>query len=239
MQRVSFAERPELDEQTGAIAAAVWPEYNRHGNDMGRWRDLATTFPEFQFALIDDDGTLLADGLTVPVPWDRTVAGLPRGVAGALDCAFEPRTNPTALCALAAEIHPDHQGRGLSEVVLRGMADLARAHGFTDLLAPVRPSAKERYPLIGIAEYADWRRADDGLPFDPWLRVHVRIGGEILAPEPHGLRIDAPVADWQEWTGLELPHNGVYVFPHGLAPLTVTDGIGRYWEPNVWVRHHC
>jgi hypothetical protein len=239
MQRVSFAERPDLDEQTGAIAAAVWPEYNRQGNDMGRWADLATAFPEFQFALLDEDGTLLADGLTVPVPWDGTAAGLPEGVAGALNRAFEPATQPTALCALAAEIHPDHQRRGLSAVVLKGMADVARAHGLADLIAPVRPSAKERYPLIPIEEYAYWTRHEDGLPFDPWLRVHVRIGGEILAPEPRGMRIDAPVADWEAWTGLEFPADGVYTFPRCLGPLQVTDGIGRYWEPNVWVRHRC
>jgi GNAT superfamily N-acetyltransferase len=239
MQRVSFAERPELDEQTGAIAAAVWPEYNRQGNDMGRWADLATTFPEFQFALMDDDGTLLADGLTVPVPWDGTAKGLPEGVAGALNSAFEPGVQPTALCALAAEIHPDHQGRGLSAVVLRAMADLAREHGFSDLIAPVRPSAKERYPLIPIEQYMVWHREADGLHFDPWLRVHIRAGGEILAPEPHGMRIEAPVEAWEAWTGLALPDDGRYVFPHGLAPLTVVDGIGRYWEPNVWVRHRC
>jgi GNAT superfamily N-acetyltransferase len=239
MQRVSFAERPELDEQTGAIAAAVWPEYNRHGNDMGRWRDLATTFPEFQFALIEDDGTLLADGLTIPVPWDGTTQGLPEGVAGALNSAFAPGVQPTALCALAAEIHPDHQSRGLSAVVLRGMADVARAHGLRDLIAPVRPSAKERYPLIAIEEYAHWTRDTDGLPFDPWLRVHVRLGGEILAAEPHGMRIEAPVEAWKAWTGVEMPDDGDYVFPQCLAPLTVTGGIGRYWEPNVWVRHRC
>jgi len=239
MRRVSFAERPELDEETGVIAAAVWPEYNRHGNDMGRWRDLASAFPEFLFALIDDDGTLVADGLTVPVLWDGTTDGLPEGVAGALNSAFDPAATPTALCALAAEIHPDHQSRGLSAAVLRGMVDLAREHGLGDLIAPVRPSAKERFPLIPIEEYAYWTRREDGLPFDPWLRVHLRMGGEILAPEPHGLRIEAPAADWEQWTDLELPHDGVWTFQHGLAPLTVTDGIGRYWEPNVWVRHHC
>jgi hypothetical protein len=119
------------------------------------------------------------------------------------------------------------------------MADVAREHGLRDLIAPVRPSAKERYPLIPIEEYAHWTRDTDGLPFDPWLRVHVRLGGEILAAEPHGMRIEAPVADWEAWTGLPLPHDGRYTFPQCLAPLTVTGGIGRYWEPNVWVRHRC
>jgi hypothetical protein len=46
-----------------------------------------------------------------------------------------------------------------------------------------------------------------------------------------------PVADWEQWTGLELPQPGEYVFPGGPAPLAVADGIGRYWEPNVWMLH--
>jgi len=37
--------------------------------------------------------------------------------------------------------------------------------------------------------------------------------------------------------GLSFPDNGSYVFPGGLAPLTVTDGTGQYWEPNVWMLH--
>jgi len=31
--------------------------------------------------------------------------------------------------------------------------------------------------------------------------------------------------------------DGSYVFRDGLAPLQVTGGLGRYWEPNVWMLH--
>ena len=104
------------------------------------------------------------------------------------------------------------------------------------MIAPVRPSWKERYPLTPIERYASWRR-DDGLAFDPWIRVHERIGGEILKPEPESLRITGTVAEWEGWTGILYPEPGEYVFPRGLAALTVEDGKGRYWEPNVWMRH--
>jgi hypothetical protein len=46
------------------------------------------------------------------------------------------------------------------------MAELARRQGLEALIAPVRPSWKERYPLVPIERYAGWRRAD-GLLFDP------------------------------------------------------------------------
>ena len=36
---------------------------------------------------------------------------------------------------------------------------------------------------------------------------------------------------------MAFPGDGDYVFPGGLAPLHVRDGIGRHVEPNVWLRH--
>jgi hypothetical protein len=118
------------------------------------------------------------------------------------------------------------------------MAALARRAGLGGLIAPVRPSWKERYPLAPIERYALWRRAD-GLPFDPWLRVHVRLGGEILRPEPESLRITGSVSEWETWTEMAFPESGSYVFPHGLAPVRIDRerDTGAYWEPNVWVRH--
>ncbi|HXY43274.1 MAG TPA: hypothetical protein VEH29_03730, partial [Acidimicrobiales bacterium] len=95
---------------------------------------------------------------------------------------------------------------------------------------------KDRYPLTPIEQYAHWARPD-GLPFDPWIRVHARLGGKVLRPEAESLEIEAPVADWETWIGLELPADGDYIFPGGLAPLTVKDGVGLYFEPNVWMLH--
>ena len=116
------------------------------------------------------------------------------------------------------------------------MALAARLAGLAPLVAPVRPSWKDRYPLTPIERYARWTRAD-ALPFDPWMRVHGRLGAKILRPEPKSLRIEAPVEDWERWTGLTFPEDGDYVFPFGLAPVRVHGGVGLYWEPNVWMLH--
>ena len=129
------------------------------------------------------------------------------------------------------------QGRGLSRLALQAMTAIARAHGLGALIAPVRPNWKERYPLAPIDRYASWRRPD-GLLFDPWLRVHERLGAVVLKPEPHSLRITGTVGEWEEWTELAYP-SGDYVFPQGLATLAVDRDadVGRYWGPNVWMRH--
>src|SRR5438046_10112114 len=114
------------------------------------------------------------------------------------------------------------------------MGQIARRHSLASLIAPVRPTLKERYPLAPIERYAEWRRPD-GLLFDPWMRVHERLGAAVLRPEPRSLRITGTVAEWEEWTGMSFPESDDYWFPGGLAPLTIEregDG-GSYWEPNV------
>jgi len=106
------------------------------------------------------------------------------------------------------------------------------------LIAPVRPSWKERYPLTPIERYATWRR-DDGLLFDPWMRVHERLGARQGGVCPQSVRITGTVAEWESWTGLAYPESGRYVFPRGLSTVDVDRDadLGSYWEPNVWFVH--
>lgn len=235
----THSERPDLAERAAELGDEIWPEYNRHGDVVNRyWHRMRVEFPERQFVLYDEtNDDLLAEGHTLAVPWDGTPAGLPDGFDGIFEPAFGSAPK-TALCAMAAEIRPAYQGAGLSTTLLELMRDAARRDGLPALLAAVRPSWKERYPLAPVAEYARWRR-DDGQPFDPWIRVHVRLGGEILKPEPRSLRISGTVADWEEWTEMPFPASGEYVFPHGLAPLSIDRGadVGLYYEPNVWLLH--
>lgn len=54
--------------------------------------------------------------------------------------------------------------------LLTSMRTLAARHGLVHLVAPVRPSWKERYPLTPIERYVTWRR-EDGQLLDPWMRV--------------------------------------------------------------------
>jgi hypothetical protein len=171
------------------------------------------------------------------VRWDGTADGLPAGIDGAIERGFE-EGGANVLCALVIMVPAVRQGQGASRVALEGMIAIAREHGLESLIAPVRPSWKERYPLATIERYAGWTR-EDGLPFDPWMRVHARLGGEILKPEPRSLRITGSVAEWESWTEMAFPESGEYVFPRGLATVAIDreSEVGRYWEPNVWMQH--
>jgi GNAT superfamily N-acetyltransferase len=161
---------------------------------------------------------------------------LPSGWDEAFVRGMTSDREPTVLSALAISVSPNRQGQQLSSRMIHAFKDTARSAGLSAVIAPVRPTWKERYPLIPIERYLEWRR-DDGRHFDPWIRIHERVGGEILAAAPRSMVITAPLADWEEWTGMAFPDDGDYIFPGCLAPLTVVDGVGTHVEPNVWMKH--
>jgi hypothetical protein len=240
---LTCSERPDLWQRSEEQIVGVWPAYNEHGDVLNQyWGRLAQDFADFQFFLYDEErDTALSHGHSVPCRWDGTVGGLPAGIDDMLTNAvrlFEEGGEPNTLSACAIEIPPAHQGGGLARTMITGMAEIATRHGFASLIAPLRPTWKERYPLVPIDRYASWTRGD-GLPFDPWIRLHVRLGAEILRPVQESLRITGTVAEWEEWTETAFPESGSYVFPRGLALLEVDReaDLGAYWEPNVWVRH--
>ena len=240
LQLHTAAERPDLWER-GIDAPTAWPEYNRHGATLRRWwGELDSTFPGFVFVLYDEAADrVLAEGKTGAITWDGHDSSLPT-FDEVVEEVFAPGpgATPDTLCALAAETVQDHGVPGLAQEVLRGMRAIAERHGLRHLVAPVRPSWKERYPLTAIDVYARWHR-DDGLHLDPWIRTHQRVGARVSTPIARSMLIEGTVAEWESWTGMAFPASGDYVFPHGLAPLTVDREADRasYWEPNVWMVH--
>ena len=97
-------------------------------------------------------------------------------------------------------------------------------------------NGKDRYPLVPLEDYAGWTR-EDGMPFDPWVRLHTRLGAETLGLAPRSLDISGSAAEWEAWTGMHFPQDGDYVVPGALVPVTFEGGVGRYVEPNIWMRH--
>jgi hypothetical protein len=118
------------------------------------------------------------------------------------------------------------------------MGRIAARHGFRALVAPVRPTLKGRYPLVPMEQYVRWR-APAGGPFDPWLRVHWRLGARVVRIARRAMVVEATLAAWEEWTGLTFPESGRYVVPGAFNPVTIDRARrrGLYVEPNVWMRH--
>jgi hypothetical protein len=176
-------------------------------------------------------------GNAVPVALDP--GDLPDGGwREALRRAIDDDVQPTLVSALQILVAEDRRGGGLSGSALAEMRRLVLDRGYADLVAPVRPSAKALYPITPIDMYVAWRRPD-GLPFDPWLRVHARAGAELVGVCPRSMEVEGTVAEWEEWAGMSFPESGDYIVPGALVPVTIDrkGDRGLYLEPNVWMYH--
>lgn len=240
---VSLAERPDLREALGDHNVSVWPAFMLESTIANaHWHHLAEDYADYQMALLDADGRILAGHNSAPLAWDLTDAGLPEGweeqfarsVGGLADGA----ATPTAVGALQIVVSPDRQGTGLAGLMLDAMRANATDHGLRAVIACVRPTWKPRYPLTPIDRYATWTR-EDGLPFDPWIRIHVRAGGRISRPSPRSMTITGSVADWERWTDMRFPESGAYVVPGACEVVTIDReaDLGTYHDANVWIIH--
>jgi GNAT superfamily N-acetyltransferase len=231
----TFAERPDLAIRTSEIPP-VWPEFMLHDEIAASyWARLSDELPHFQLLLYDDARDfVIGEGRTVPFRWD----GVPEGLDDVLVRAFTDDGAPTALSACVAIVAPDRRGQGLSRLLIEGMRDLAETHGLERFVAPVRPTMKTRYQLTPMARYVQWRRPD-GLPSDPWLRVHARLGAELLGVCERSMVVKGTIDEWQSWTGMIFPDSGNYTVEGALVPITISReaDLGEYIEPNVWMNH--
>ncbi|MFQ5974300.1 MAG: hypothetical protein ACE5Q3_18405, partial [Alphaproteobacteria bacterium] len=236
----TLQQRPELEDQIDRLSHEAWPEFMLHGNAR-HWGALFDTFSDFQMLLCNPSDTLIAVGHTVPLVWDGSLDDLPTDIDDIIVRALDARENqhtPNTFAALAAIVAKDQQGQGLSTALLREMKSLAAEFDCDTLIVPVRPTWKSRYPLTPMEQYARWTRPD-GAPFDPWLRVHWRLGAEPLHVARNTLTVAGTVVEWEAWTNMPFPDSGRYIVPGALQPVTIDRerDIGSYEDPNVWVKH--
>ena len=177
----------------------------------------------------------------MPLAWDGTDEGLPEGwreqvLQSVAD--LEAGRPMNTLGAMQIATRGDLRGAGLSGTMVGAMRAAAKAAGYRAVIACVRPTWKDRYPLAPIESYARWTRGD-GLPFDPWIRLHARLGGRIVRAAPEAMMVRGSVADWESWTGMAFPESGRYVVPPATQPVVIDRerDEGVYFDQNVWMVH--
>jgi GNAT superfamily N-acetyltransferase len=245
-----FAERPELRDRVfgGEIQSAV-PEFMRHDPAGALYfaDGMLDQYREFGLVAVDpaEPGRPVARAFSVPFAfrdgrvereelpargWDAVIRW------GAEDQLAGRASNTVS--ALEIMVAPHLHGRGISQRMRVAMRDNVRRLGFADLYAPLRPTLKEKEPRTPFAEYAA-RRRGDGLPWDPWVRVHVRAGARIVKPAPISMVVAGTIAEWSEWTGMNFAHSGDIIVPGALSPVhvSVEQDHAVYVEPNLWVHH--
>jgi GNAT superfamily N-acetyltransferase len=242
MEIVSLAERPDLVEAQWDLTS-VWPEFMLHDPVGDLYYGRLEVWGDYALVAVDGD-RVLARGFSVPFAFGTAVGrpdlpddGWDRVILWAEHDRFEGR-QPTTVAGLEISLVAAARGTGLASQMVRAMGDNAAERGFDELVIPVRPSRKHLEPLTSMAEYAA-RTRDDGLPFDPWLRLHVRAGGAIVGVCSTAMTIAAALSEWRDWTGLPFDSDGEVLVEGALVPVhaSLVHDHAVYVEPNVWVRH--
>ena len=239
---VSFEERPDLDHAIDELIAATWPAFMNEDEVANTHFGRAyLSWPSLQTMLLDDTGRLVALGNAMPLVWDGTDDGLPDGwreqvLQSVADTDSGKAVN--TLGAMQIAMRGDLRGAGLSGTMVGAMRAAARASGYQAVIACVRPTEKDRYPLVPIERYAFWTR-EDGLPFDPWMRLHARLGARVVRASPEAMMVRGTVADWEAWTGMTFLDSGLYVVPRATQPVVIDRerDEGLYYDQNVWMVH--
>ncbi len=139
-------------------------------------------------------------------------------------------TAKNAVSLIEASIDPDFRGQGLSTLLIERVKKFTREKGYSQLIAPVRPVGKARFAQESMEDYLARER-------DPWLRVHLESGAEIVNVCHDSVRVRATLAKWREWTGLPFSEGDSVIVDGALMPIQSSGDIGVYQEPNVWVRY--
>lgn len=215
-----------LHDQVGLLAksshlAARWPEYflvlMEDGVPVARVAAVPVAFPTAERPELPDHG------------WDAAL------IWPAEDLMDDRETN--TLIALEVMVDAGRRGGGLATRALEALKKRASETGLRKLVVPVRPAGKENEPELSFEDYVA-RRRPDGLPEDPWLRTHERIGARFVKVAPFAMTVTGTFAQWRTWTGVEL-RDGLTTVPGGIAPVLASSALdlGVYVEPNVWLEH--
>lgn len=238
---ITTSDRPDLGAQSEAALLPIWPEFIFHDQVSSElMAQVGERFPQYDIRVLED-GQVVAGSWGVPLRWNAATETLPAGYDEAMIRAVtghQQGVPPDTLCVMAVAVRQDRQGAGLGGEVLTAMRSRVIAAGLERMISPVRPVLKSRYPLIPMAQYAGWRRAD-GTHIDPWIRTHQRLGAVILKPALRSMVVTGTVTEWEEWTSMDFPGTGQYVVPRALDLVDIDreKDLGTYAETNLWMRH--
>jgi hypothetical protein len=237
------ADRPDLFEPSVELENEVWDQlsyldFTKAHHDY--YDRLLERFPEYRLCMIEAaTGELVATGMCVPLRLTDDMLLPHEGWDWMVETAFEQDgKGANVIGALTISVSDHHRQRGFARDVINTVRTLAALTKCGSIIVPVRPNAKCDHPYVPMQHYIGWTD-DKGRIFDPWLRSHAAVGGEIIGVCDRSMVVEQPISFWKPWTGLPLETDGHVVLPGALAPLSidVKAGTGTYVEPNVWVKY--
>jgi len=237
----TMKDRPDLADEINRLYKEAWPKFVSGEKVMNAyWGFMSENFPDHHLLLLDGDEILAVVNSAAfhlgDEPYEVSSDGLYWGLKKISHDICNNR-KPDNLMALQVIVNPRYMGKGISYYCIKEMKKLASEMGYSNVFIPLRPSKKYLYPLMPLNEYINIKD-EYGIPYDPWLRVNVKLGGEIMKP-CRGIMIKDTIEQWEKWTEMKFPFDGKYIVPFAMSPVDVELSKNQvtYIQENVWIRH--
>lgn len=223
----------------------LWPNYMTEESDIpGEQIEFSMSAEEFHhrfpvWAIRESEqNEVIAYISAIRLFADLDAADLPEEGWSFAANSYAAKTQANCLCLLAANVNHKFRRLGLASILISKAKIEAKKMGFHTVIAPVRPNGKAQYPSLSLKDYLQ-RKREDGGSIDPWVRTHLRAGGELRNICSKSVVIRATLAKWKTWTGIQFASPGKHELSEGLSPLEVDleQSLGVYQEPNVWISH--
>lgn len=239
---VKFKERPDLYDLQDAICDNAFPEFMYYSEIADNyWKKMIAYYKEYQLLVVEEDQIItvincMPMNLDIPdeeLPEEAFNWALEKGIKD-----FEAGKEINAVMGVQIIVPEAHQGKGISSIVAEELKNMCVKRGMKRLIIPIRPTLKSKYPITNVDNYITWKNKD-GLPFDPWLRVHVRKNAKIINACKKAFEVKGTVKEWEAWTNMKFPESGEYVIEGALCPIVIDreNNLGTYIEPNVWISY--
>ena len=235
----SLKEIPNNQTALLALIESTWSKMILSSTILKKyWQKLYEYFPEYQL-ILKDGKSIIGYASLLPFHWDMPLNELPdkgwdwlleQGVRG-----FEAALRPNYLGGLLIGVDKAYRGKGLSNLIIGKAKEKLIGENLQSLVIPIRPTWKDQYPETPMEEYSQWKK--EGKIFDPWIRTHVSAGAKIIKVCNESMRIEAPIQEWEDWTGKKIEKSGQYPIEGALSLVnfSTVENKGLYAEPNVWI----
>jgi hypothetical protein len=230
--------------ETSNLTAKVWPRYLIEKSDIEEPQEPTSLSDEElskRFRLWGirqkSDSKLVAFASAVLISVDPNAVSYPYDGWRFAFNSYYRGGEVNCLCLMSANVDPEFRSLKFSSALIRAAKEIAKSLNLSCVLAPVRPTQKSQFPTMLIAEYVEMKTIQ-GEIYDPWLRTHYKLGGEVLNICSESVLVKASLKKWQEWLGTT-DLSSPFVPELGLVPLIVDQqkNIGIYAEPNIWIRY--
>jgi len=196
-------------------------------------------FPEYQILAFNKIGKLIGFLNTLPIYWDNPLKNLPdTGWDWLIQKGFSDYNDNVPVNTLGAVqiiVIKEFLGQGYSKIILNRAKQLMDDFKLNRFILPIRPTLKHTFPELTMAEYLNKRV--DGLYYDPWIRVHLRNGAQVIKVCSNSMNVMGSVQYWEKFAGHSITESGKQIIDGALNPIIIDldQKQGEYQEENIWI----